>query len=318
MDGQLYEGRVGPSTGKALTGCFAPVAAAVVDHPEHPPGTGVGLCRHHLGDEAAEGVDARFLLAAPEDLGPVHVPGGEVLERAAPLVLELDSHVPARGGREGRVTTGSGLDGGLLVGRDDVVVVPKGLALPLPCVQVEDAARLGLKVGVAREDPRTPPPRLDRVFAEPAPDRLARDLGYDPPAHDFARYVGHVQAREGDLQPARQLAGQRLHGDNDLRGKRPGAGPPSGAPPGRQDLVRTSVFATCVIRRKTDTGSGAKRTTFRSYPDKVPTEIRMLLASTNDQWNNGSAGAARRRCPIGLRARLKSGVGSTRAPLIAL
>ena len=28
----------------------------------------------------------------------------------------------------------------------------------------------------------------------------------------------------------------------------------------------------CVIRRKTDTGSGAKRTVFRSYPDKVPAE----------------------------------------------
>ena len=28
----------------------------------------------------------------------------------------------------------------------------------------------------------------------------------------------------------------------------------------------------CVIRRKTDTGSGAKRTAFRSYPDKVPAE----------------------------------------------
>jgi hypothetical protein len=28
----------------------------------------------------------------------------------------------------------------------------------------------------------------------------------------------------------------------------------------------------CVIRRKTDTGSDAKRTTFRSYPDKVPAE----------------------------------------------
>ena len=26
----------------------------------------------------------------------------------------------------------------------------------------------------------------------------------------------------------------------------------------------------CVIRRKTDTGSGARRTAFRSYPDSVP------------------------------------------------
>jgi hypothetical protein len=32
----------------------------------------------------------------------------------------------------------------------------------------------------------------------------------------------------------------------------------------------------CVIRRKTDTGSDAKRTMFRSYPDKVPAESGRL------------------------------------------
>ena len=82
VNGQLDEGRVRPSVGEASAGRLAPVAAAVVDHPEHPPGALVGLCRHHLGDEAAEGHDARLLLATPQDLGPVHVPGGQVLERA--------------------------------------------------------------------------------------------------------------------------------------------------------------------------------------------------------------------------------------------
>ena len=33
----------------------------------------------------------------------------------------------------------------------------------------------------------------------------------------------------------------------------------------------------CVIRRKTDTGSDAKRTKFRSYPDKVPAESGHLI-----------------------------------------
>ena len=34
--------------------------------------------------------------------------------------------------------------------------------------------------------------------------------------------------------------------------------------------------AQCVIRRKTDTGSEAKRTTFRRCPDKVPAESGQL------------------------------------------
>ena len=39
-------------------------------------------------------------------------------------------------------------------------------------------------------------------------------------------------------------------------------------------VVRDDVLGApdCVIRRKTDTGSGAKRTAFRGYPDKVPAE----------------------------------------------
>jgi hypothetical protein len=90
-----------------------------------------------------------LLLGAAEDLGPVHVPGGEVLERAAPLVLELDPHLPARSGREGWVTTGSGLDGGLLVGGEHVVVVTKGLVSPLPRLQVEHAARHGLDAAIS-------------------------------------------------------------------------------------------------------------------------------------------------------------------------
>jgi hypothetical protein len=42
---------------------------------------------------------------------------------------------------------------------------------------------------------------------------------------------------------------------------------------GRFAPVRTE----CVIRRKTDTSSGAKRTAFRSYPDKVPAESGQLI-----------------------------------------
>ena len=65
-----------------------------------------GSTGHHLLDEPAERLDACFRLAAAEDLGLVHVPGSEVLEGAAPVVLVLDAHVPA--GDQARACGGSG------------------------------------------------------------------------------------------------------------------------------------------------------------------------------------------------------------------
>ena len=46
---------------------------------KHPLGRGVGLDGHDLVDQAVERFDAPALLAASEDPGPVHVPGGQAL-----------------------------------------------------------------------------------------------------------------------------------------------------------------------------------------------------------------------------------------------
>jgi len=47
------------------------------------------------------------------------------------------------------------LDAGLLVDRDDELVVAQHLSLPTPFVQVQDASGLGLEVRIARKDPAT-------------------------------------------------------------------------------------------------------------------------------------------------------------------
>ena len=130
VDGQLDQGGVGPALAEPVAGGLAAVARSVVDHPEHPAGRGVGLDAHDLVDQPAEGLDAGLGFAAAEDLGPVDVPGGQVLQGPAPLVLVLD---PAwsrpGGGAEGGMGAHSGLDGGLLVGGDHVVARPSRL----PC-----------------------------------------------------------------------------------------------------------------------------------------------------------------------------------------
>lgn len=82
---------------QAVDGGLAAVGAAVVDHPENPAGRGVGLVGHDLVDQAHERVDAAGALAAAEDLGAVHVPGGQVAQGSAAVVLVLHAHRPAGG-----------------------------------------------------------------------------------------------------------------------------------------------------------------------------------------------------------------------------
>jgi hypothetical protein len=119
---------------------------------------------HHLVDEPAERHDPRLGLTAPEDPGPVHIPGGQVLKRPAALVLELDAPFTPRRSTKALMAADAGLDGGLLIGGDHVVRFGEGPSLPLPGVEVEHPDGLGLKGTVAGKDPRPAAPRSDGVF----------------------------------------------------------------------------------------------------------------------------------------------------------
>jgi hypothetical protein len=75
---------------------------------------------HDLLDEAAEGLDPGLGLDPVEEAGVVDVPGGEVGERAAPLVLELVQRRAVRSGGDGRVAAPERLQLGLLNGANAV------------------------------------------------------------------------------------------------------------------------------------------------------------------------------------------------------
>ena len=109
--------------------------------------------RHDLLDEAAERLDPGLGLAAPEDPGVMDVPGRQVGQRAAALVLELDQRRAARRGRDRLVPARQRLQLGLLVGADHVLARMQPPPLKAPGVEVEHSPGLGLEVGVAREDP---------------------------------------------------------------------------------------------------------------------------------------------------------------------
>jgi hypothetical protein len=98
---------------------------------------------HDLIDEPAERFDAGGVLAAAEHRATVDVVGGQVGERAAAVVVVVDSGRADLAGWERGVAAAAGLDGGLLVGGDHVLGCAQRFCVPGSGVEVEHPLRLG-------------------------------------------------------------------------------------------------------------------------------------------------------------------------------
>jgi hypothetical protein len=112
-DGQVDQAQVAPLFLQPVDRRLAPVGAAIVDHPEHPPGGRVGLGGHDLFHEPPKRVDPSRQLAAAKQARVVHVPGRQVGQRAPALVLMLHPHHAGLGWWQGRVAAAARLNRGL-------------------------------------------------------------------------------------------------------------------------------------------------------------------------------------------------------------
>jgi hypothetical protein len=170
MGRKMDETQVGPLSLKALHRSLTPMRGAVIHDPEHAIGGGVGLLFHHLLDQPPELFDAVLGLAMTEEFCPMDVPGGQVSQRSPSLVVVLYAHGALFARGLGRMAAISSLDGGLLVGRDNVLLCSKGLTLPPTLVEVQHPPGFMREVGVAGEDPRAVVEGADGVLGEPPPD----------------------------------------------------------------------------------------------------------------------------------------------------
>src|SRR5947209_4445456 len=89
-----------------------------------------------LGELPVERLDARPGFAAPQHAPLLDIPGRQVLQRPAPLVLRFDAPAPFRPRLKGRMNAKAGLDAGLLVAAEDPVERVESLPLPVALVQV--------------------------------------------------------------------------------------------------------------------------------------------------------------------------------------
>src|SRR5438093_13135836 len=107
----------------------------------------------HLLDQSAKGGYAGLRFTPAQYIPPTYIPGSQILQGTAALVLVFDRGRSAHGWRQGRVAADAGLDAGLLVGAEDVVLGAKALALPSARIQVQNGAGLLSELRARRQDP---------------------------------------------------------------------------------------------------------------------------------------------------------------------
>ena len=104
------------------------------------------------------------------------IPGCQIGPGPHAEVLMLDVRGTIGRSRQRRLFSAAGLNTGLFVCADDVIIGTQWSALPEALIKIEDGSSLLGKVRIAGEDPASVFPGLKGIAAEPAPQSSAADL----------------------------------------------------------------------------------------------------------------------------------------------
>jgi hypothetical protein len=152
------------------------MSRTVIYDAEDKPGFIVRGAGHDLVHQAIQGSHTILRLTAAKDSGLMDIEGSQVSPGTAAPVFMFDARLARLASRSG-MPTGSCWEAGLLIGRNHKLVVFQRLAVPKALLEIQEAARLAGKVGVAGEDPGSMWPGTDGVFVQPSPEGAAADLG---------------------------------------------------------------------------------------------------------------------------------------------
>src|SRR5499427_3373975 len=108
----------------------AAMRRTVVHDPKQPFPRPIEFLGQHLLDQPAKGFNTGPRFTSAYDISPAYVPGGQILQGPLALVFVLNRGRSTWRGRQGGMATAAGLDAGLLVSAEDVVLEPQGCSLP--------------------------------------------------------------------------------------------------------------------------------------------------------------------------------------------
>lgn len=151
----------------------------MVEYPEDLRGRATGFSGPHCVDEPIEGRLVIGLGTVPEDLPSTGVEGSEIGDDLPPRVLGLHPDRMARGGGSGGSSASWGLDAGLLIRREDILVGAERLAFPKAVVEVDYRLDERAEGRVPRDLPSAEAPRSEDIGPEISGDgRAAGSVGH--------------------------------------------------------------------------------------------------------------------------------------------
>src|SRR5258708_4510666 len=159
----------------SLPRCFAAMGRTVIDNQKQTLCRDVWFLRKNLAHQSLKGEHACCAFTASDHVSTSHVPRRQILQGAAPFILEFDSRRTLGARWERRVTTNACLNAGLLVSAQDVVFRPQRHAAPISSVQIQNSPRLLGELGITRENPVFELPWLDCVMVQDAPHGATAD-----------------------------------------------------------------------------------------------------------------------------------------------
>jgi len=228
VDRGMDQNDTGIDLAQPLPRSCAAMRRAIVHDPKQPFAGTVRFLRQHLVDQSAKGYHASRRFTPTYHVPPAHIPCGQIWQGAAALVFVFDIGRSARCGGQGGMAADAGLDAGLLVGTEDVVLGAKALALPSAGIQVQNRSGLLGEVGITRKDPVLVPPRFDGIRIQNPPHRAATDR--------FAQRFAGPGSDVGQGLPTQWLLGFRKQFTSarlDQRVVQGGKKPPCGPVPAR-------------------------------------------------------------------------------------
>lgn len=219
MDWSVDEDGVGPSFLKACGSLPASVGGTVVHDPEDTASGLVGFLRHHFADEAIHRSNSIFQFAAAEYLCAMDIPGRQIGPGTLAEVLVLDAGRPVRSSRQRRMLAVAGLDAGLFVCGNHIVINAQWDTVPGARVEIEDGTGFSGEVGIAREDPASMLPGTKGIGAEPPPQCRAADLRNQTLGNHVLTDLFHREPGQGEAEPMRKFAGERFNLNDQAGGK---------------------------------------------------------------------------------------------------
>ena len=221
------------------------MSRAVVHDPKDAASRFIRLLPHDFAHKPIDGSNSTFDFTAAEDSCSMDIPGCQVGPGTHAEVLMLDVGRAIGRQRQRRLFSAAGLNTGLFVCADDVIIGTQWSALPDTLVKIEDESGFCGKVRIAGKDPASMFPGAKSIAAEPAPQSSTADLSDQALGNNVLADFLHREPRQGEPEGVRKLAGECLNLNDETGGKSGPYARLEAAPQGHAIGQRRIAYAIC-------------------------------------------------------------------------